>query len=282
MDRFSPRTVLVAFDGTAVSRRAWKHAVALARRFDAALEVVRVEPVPPATNAPPPPPMSPARARAIRAETERFVGAETKIRVLEGDPATCILAAARAARAGLVVTGTHGRHGAARLVLGSVAEDAMRGATVPVLAARGPARPIRSILAPVNFETYSREGLECAAALAEKLGATLTALFVSADPIWDANPKARLRRMLADLPEAVRARCEARVLVSGDPAEGIARASVAHDLIVLVEHDRAPVRHFFFGNTVERVLRRVGKPVLAVPALSSRAGRAARTPPSAR
>jgi nucleotide-binding universal stress UspA family protein len=43
--------------------------------------------------------------------------------------------------ADLIVLGTHGRRGVGRLLLGSDAEQVLRGATVPVLLVRAPAAP---------------------------------------------------------------------------------------------------------------------------------------------
>lgn len=56
-----------------------------------------------------------------------------------GDAATELLAAAAAFEAGLIVVGTHGRTGIARLVLGSVARNVVHHATCSVLVVRGPA-----------------------------------------------------------------------------------------------------------------------------------------------
>jgi nucleotide-binding universal stress UspA family protein len=54
----------------------------------------------------------------------------------EGDAATQILAAARDARADLIVMGTHGRTGLARLVIGSVARNVLHHASASVLVVR--------------------------------------------------------------------------------------------------------------------------------------------------
>ena len=54
----------------------------------------------------------------------------------EGDAATEILAAAAAMKADIIVMGTHGRTGLARLVLGSVARNVLQHATCSVLVAR--------------------------------------------------------------------------------------------------------------------------------------------------
>ncbi len=73
--------------------------------------------------------MAEARAAGIEAES---VMLETDV----DDPAAEILAEADRWGANLIVMGTHGRHGLAHLILGSVAEGVVRRATVPVLLLR--------------------------------------------------------------------------------------------------------------------------------------------------
>jgi nucleotide-binding universal stress UspA family protein len=58
--------------------------------------------------------------------------------VREGDPAGEILRAAQFTNADLIVMGTHGWTGLARLLAGSVAEQVMRRAPCPVLTVRTP------------------------------------------------------------------------------------------------------------------------------------------------
>ena len=55
----------------------------------------------------------------------------------EGDAATGILAAASSSNADLIVMGTHGRTGLARLILGSVARNVLHHASCSVLVVRG-------------------------------------------------------------------------------------------------------------------------------------------------
>jgi nucleotide-binding universal stress UspA family protein len=57
-----------------------------------------------------------------------------------GVAADLILAQAKIWQPDLIVMGTHGRRGLARLALGSDAENVVRAATVPVLLVRGPSR----------------------------------------------------------------------------------------------------------------------------------------------
>lgn len=67
----------------------------------------------------------------------RASGVRVRGLLLEGTPAAQILRAAKAARAGLIVVGTHGRTGFARVVLGSVAGRVVAGARCPVLTVGG-------------------------------------------------------------------------------------------------------------------------------------------------
>jgi nucleotide-binding universal stress UspA family protein len=83
-----------------------------------------------------------------RAETGRlFDRAErraadrgTSVRTVEeiGDPARTILEYAGEEGFDQIVVGSHGRHGVARVLLGSVAETVVRRSSVPVVVVRGP------------------------------------------------------------------------------------------------------------------------------------------------
>jgi nucleotide-binding universal stress UspA family protein len=87
-------------------------------------------------------------ARSIRAEAQRRLdrllvrasgaGARVSGRLVDGVPVhEQIVRAARGARAGLIVMGTHGRGSWGRLVLGSVANRVLTTAPCPVLTVRG-------------------------------------------------------------------------------------------------------------------------------------------------
>jgi universal stress protein A len=85
----------------------------------------------------------------MRAEVLTTIGRELTARaatahrdvpteVLTGAPATTIIDTARQHQCDLIVMGTHGRHGVAHLLLGSVAERVIRTAACPVLVVRQP------------------------------------------------------------------------------------------------------------------------------------------------
>jgi nucleotide-binding universal stress UspA family protein len=70
--------------------------------------------------------------------------------VLAGEPADEIVAYAKRISADAIVTGTHGRSGLKRFLMGSVAEGVLRSAPMPVLTVRDDA-----CLAPLTTEAAS-------------------------------------------------------------------------------------------------------------------------------
>lgn len=76
---------------------------------------------------------------ATRSTLERamaLVGAVGEARVLEGSAASAIVACAEELRPEVLVVGSHGRTGLARLALGSIAESVVRNASCSVLTVR--------------------------------------------------------------------------------------------------------------------------------------------------
>ncbi len=75
-------------------------------------------------------------AAVAEARTAGIVVESILLETEVGNPAAEILAEAKRWGADLIVIGTHGRHGMAHLILGSVAEGVIRHASVPVLLLR--------------------------------------------------------------------------------------------------------------------------------------------------
>ncbi|HTU83133.1 MAG TPA: universal stress protein [Candidatus Acidoferrales bacterium] len=75
-----------------------------------------------------------AQAQAAAGEA----GVTSSVRSCQGNAAEELLLVAEREKAGLIVMGTHGRTGLARLFIGSVADAVLRRANVPVLVTREP------------------------------------------------------------------------------------------------------------------------------------------------
>jgi nucleotide-binding universal stress UspA family protein len=144
--------ILVAVDGSPGSARAVAHAIALSKAFGAALRVLHVIDMGWLALGPELAVDTQRLVAARRAEGERTVaaaletaraaGASVETSLVEtGAPgqrvASQIVLEAQAWPADLLVLGTHGRSGAERFLLGSVAEGVARRASVPVLLVHG-------------------------------------------------------------------------------------------------------------------------------------------------
>lgn len=139
------RKIVVSTDGSPAAAAAQGPARELAELFGSEVVVVHAE-VPlvlpgPEFGAFPtalPTPAENDRVTEPAAETFRRAGLRVT-RVTEiGDPASVILDQCESSKADLVVMGTHGRSGAGRWLLGSVAERVLRHARVPILLVREP------------------------------------------------------------------------------------------------------------------------------------------------
>lgn len=83
-----------------------------------------------------------ARLEAVRRDIDPS-GRCVSTRMLRGAPARSIIDVAAQEACDLIVMGTHGRTGIERIVLGSVAEQVVRGAPCAVLTVKSP-RPFRA------------------------------------------------------------------------------------------------------------------------------------------
>jgi nucleotide-binding universal stress UspA family protein len=142
------RQILVPVDFTDTSDRALSYAVELARKFDASITVVHAYQIP-VYGFPDGAYITAADVAAqISTASQGRLDAIIESQKLSNIPMTGILrdgvaweeinAVAQEIRADLIIIGTHGRRGLARALLGSVAENVIRTAKIPVLVIHGP------------------------------------------------------------------------------------------------------------------------------------------------
>jgi len=149
-------------------------------------------------------------------------------------------------------------------------------------------KPFATVLCPVDFSKHSRAALRYAAAIANRSGGTVTALFVT-DPLLVAaaaagyNERALAAQSQAQLERFVskvgsgrgRQTAIATQIALGEPAREIQKAvkKTAASLVVIGSEGLSGARKLFFGSTTARVLSQTAVPVLAVPPVGSEASR---------
>ena len=121
------KKILIAHDGSKSSEKALKKAFEIAEKFNSAVTVISVVPELYLAEL-----MEMDRIRILQTLTEEAKKTLEKIRtkatgfksfgtvIKQGNPAEEILETAKKIKADLIVTGSHGRHGAQKFLLGSV------------------------------------------------------------------------------------------------------------------------------------------------------------------
>lgn len=141
------KRILLPTDGSQGASEALNCATAIARKFDSELEVVFVTEPHPMLTAPYSESILMDALQATREEGENVLAQATetarqsgidqvKSAMLEGHPAEEIVRYAREHQMDIIVMGTHGRRGINRMLLGSIAEEVVRTASMPVMTVR--------------------------------------------------------------------------------------------------------------------------------------------------
>lgn len=138
----APEHILVPTDFSEPSKAAIEYAVVLAKKLGADVHVVHAFELPlvgfPDGTMTISAEMASRIINAAQKSLDELVHAHehsTKIHAFleQADPRDGILAAAKKVKADLIIMGTHGRRGIARVLIGSVAENIVRTSPIPVL-----------------------------------------------------------------------------------------------------------------------------------------------------
>ena len=145
------KNILLAIDGSTISNNAIEEVIKLTQDHDVNLRIINVVDEKPAYGGPSFDTFSLINAlkeegQEILDNAEKIIKGRTSLNVekclierkpLQGRVAEIIMEEAKEWPADLLVIGSHGRRGFSRLLLGSVAENIMRLATIPVLLVHG-------------------------------------------------------------------------------------------------------------------------------------------------
>lgn len=254
----SPPVIAHTTDLSGDDAPAFVHASALAAASAARLVTVH-------GNAPPEDVARLPDAAPFAARWNRAIAHERVCHECCDDVTDTLLDALRRVSPGLVVTGTHARHGLAALTHASVSEALARNLDVPTLVVpnrgrgfvdeRSGAIDLRRVLIPAADTTTAAIGLAAARALCDLAGASaveLLVLHVGDDDLAlpaDAGAGVQVVRGKGPLDAAI---------------VGAARDRAAC-VIVMPTHGHDGLRDALLGSHTEHVIRDAGCPVLAVP-----------------
>jgi nucleotide-binding universal stress UspA family protein len=282
--------ILCPIDFSAGSQQAMRVAARLATDADAELVLVHSSYVPPLAFAGdymiPPPFLQDVTDDATRGlddavkEVKALGAKRVSAKLLAGLPWTTIVGELDDPTFDLVVVGTHGRTGLARILLGSVAEKVVRHAPCSVMAVRpdGEPKAFTSILCPIDFNVCSREAMELAAALAAPGGKGITLLHVIDVPVaysgepavvdfvrdLDKHAAALLDKWASELRPraAVPITTRARIGSPGAQTLAVLDDDPTIDLVVVGSHGRTGISRVLLGSVAEKIVRHAKCPVL--------------------
>jgi nucleotide-binding universal stress UspA family protein len=195
--RLSLKHILVPTDFSDCAAKAMPYAVALARKYGSKIfvaHVVRPEPHPLMTMGSIPQEMDVAFVQGEEHVAEflrshPYLDVPCEVLLEKGDLRLTFDHIIRDHEIDLTVLATHGRHGARKLLMGSVAEEVFRSAECPVLTLGpglvqdvGPDQELRTILFATDFCPGSLSALPHVLALAEENGAHIIFLHVVPEP----------------------------------------------------------------------------------------------------
>jgi nucleotide-binding universal stress UspA family protein len=286
--------ILVPTDGGEQALRAAEHGRYLAGVFDATLDVLHVLDDRGVAGTPgkgeatddTPTDLEASGRRAIADARERGPSDRpVRTALRRGTPAEEVLSYVDEFDVDLVVMGTHGRTGVDRFVTGSVTEQVIRHAPVPVVTVRVTDRSdvadgYGDVLVPTDGSAAARAAAEHGLTVADGTGASVHVLTVveagdAADETGNASPAEAATDPDAggeDATAAVATRAAAAGLDTttevreGVPAEAVLSYVDEHgvDLVVMGTTGRTGPGRYLLGSTTERVVRHAPVAVLAV------------------
>ena len=291
------KRILCPIDFSDYSARALEFAVRLAAWYSAVLHVVHVMP-----------PLPPSTVSALGEESRQLALKNLALSVNgcwradvaieqelseSSDAAGRILERAETLDVDLIVSGSHGRTGLKRVLLGSVVESLLHRSRRPVLVVPGHlathlrARPadFSRVLCAVDFSAASLSGLAYALSIAEEADAQLTLVNVIEKPPelehsplepdfdilrYHADAEAKLlTKLRALIPDTAGDYCTVRTAVlEGSASREVLRLALVQDvdLIVIGVHGRNALDLAMFGSNSKDVVVKAQCPVLVVPA----------------
>lgn len=289
-------TILVPLDGSELAERALPYAEVLARASRCRILLLRVVP---ATHVILGDPMT-DQAKAVREAESYLADVVARLKtpqiiesaVFIGDPADSIVEEVGLRNVDLIVMSTHGRSGLGRWVYGSVADQVMRRAMVPVLLIPASCRaewwshrPSR-VLVPLDGSDLATTALPMASKLVSWLGGELFLLrvIVPTTPVYaDGAPHTGIdreserdvaRQYLEEVAAGLREGGQNVKLVDAyGPAPAMIAATAADqqvDLIAMSTHGRGGITRLLMGSVATGVVQQASVPVLIVPSASSR------------
>ncbi|MBA3468013.1 MAG: universal stress protein [Herpetosiphonaceae bacterium] len=281
-------TILVPLDGSDIGEDALPTAAMLARQLNARLHLVHVHKAimlvyssdicigqVPTLNTPLD---NQCRADELTylettAQRLREQALDVDVTLLSGPVDEALSQAAVVDQAELIVMSTHARGGAARMVLGSLADALIRTAATPLVLVHvqdgppaDPVPPFGHILIGLDGAHLSEQVVPIARRLGDAMNSRYTLIHIL-PPHSTGSQRSAAQIYLNNLAlqaELNPATTEGVMLADEHPAEAILTYAQTHavDLIVLATHGRGGLSRLLYGSVTDSVVQAADRPIL--------------------
>jgi len=274
--------ILLCTDGTPLAENAVRFGALMAQAGEMAVTLLGVAASPGAEAL--------VRASLARAQTLFPARAEEKIRI--GRAAAEIIAEAEGGAYDLLVAGSRGRRGLARLIFGSVASQLARYARVPALIVKGQGPAVRRVLACTSGDVRGERAARWGGQIARWLNAEVTVLHVMSQMALSPQAKldelgetaeqaiaqstregkhlARTMELLREQGAAANTRPKLRHGLVVDEVAAEANEG-GYDLVIIGAHEApempegwAWLKDYVFDDVADQIISAVNRPVLVV------------------
>ena len=220
----------------------------------------------------------------------RFSPGRTKPKAIAGqDPVGAIMAFSQEQRVDLIAMSTHGRSGLGRWVYGSTADKLLHSTSIPMLlmrprddSARSEARPINTLVVPLDGSELAESALAYGENLARQMALNISLIRVVSTPALTypgTESYAYDPRMFTDLENAATSYLKLKqtdlklkgfnveyMVKGGYPADYIIDFAEESEgsLIVMSTHGRSGIGRWIVGSVADRILRASYRPILLI------------------
>ncbi len=202
---------------------------------------------------------------------------EFKSIVMEGNASKKIIETSEKQKVDLIIMGKRGTSAIEKLFIGSVANQVLRNATVPILLTKKrTGKPVfKRILVPTDFSKQEEVERDFAWKLAKGLDSDITLLHVLELHDYEFSPRAlddmfdsvlkRLKRRKASEKEDIRVTEDVYRAINASLGVVDYADTEKFDMIVISTCVHSKLERFFLGSTTEKVISYSNIPIFAIP-----------------
>ncbi len=280
MITFNANKILIPIDFSETAKRAIKHGISIAKLFNSEIILLHVQKKTDLVEV-----VFPAmkiegtlmiqdflegKMEKIAKEISDEHGVKVTPKVVIGNITSTISEMAEENDAGLIIMGTHGSDSTSDFFLGSNSYRVLTNSAIPVMTVRHevPDLQYKNILLPIDSSDHSRQKVNSAIKIAEKLGAKLHIL-----GLLGRSEENYEYKMKVIIPQIEKLASKNHVMCTSEIGKDSNRVEttleyadkVNADLIIIMSDQKAGISELILGTYAHQLINRSGVPVLSFP-----------------